>query len=100
MRLPLGARRFRRVPPPAPVPIMMTSKSSGILELVGVGGNSLQFVLEPATGHACLVPQNVAGIAAWMFDEIFLVVFLGRIEFPGSSYLRCNRPTKLARLSP
>src|SRR5664279_309722 len=46
------------------------------------------------------IPQNVARIAAGMFHEILLVVFLRRIEFRGSCNLRRNRPIELSRLSP
>jgi hypothetical protein len=42
----------------------------------------------------------MAGVAARVFDEEFLVVILARIEFAGRGYLRRYRPTKLAGLLP
>jgi len=42
----------------------------------------------------------MAGVAARVFDQILLVVFLGRTELSGGGYFRRDPPPELARLVP
>src|SRR5688572_5958406 len=46
------------------------------------------------------ISQHMARVATGIRDEIFLVIFLRRIKFPGGGYLRRDRPFESSRLAP